>query len=122
MDAGEVLKPIVWISSSLKDLKGFPEDVKDGIGYALELAQRSRKSNQAKPLKGFGGASVVEIVENQQGNTWRAVYTVQFVEAIYVLHAFQKKSKAGIATSKYDLDLIKRRLATARDHANRSKK
>ena len=112
-----VLKPLHWIGSSLKDLRDFPEDVKDGIGYALELAQRGGKSDKAKPLKGFGGAGVVEVVENNDGDTWRAIYTVKFASAVYVLHAFQKKSKSGKTTAKQDIELIKQRLELARDDA-----
>ena len=109
------LKPLYWIGSALKDLRGIPEEVKDGIGYALELVQRGGKPANAKPLKGFRGASVLEIVEDYAGATWRAVYTVEIADAIYVLHFFQKKSKKGIATPKQDIDLIKRRLREARD-------
>lgn len=91
------LRPLHWIGSALKDVRSFPEDVKDGIGFALEVAQRGGKSDKAKPLKGFQGASVLEIVEDHASSTWRAVYTVEIAEVIYVLHAFQKKSKKGIA-------------------------
>jgi phage-related protein len=111
------LKPLFWVGSSLKDLRSFPEEVKDAIGYALEVAQRGEKASSAKPLKGFGGASVLEIVADHDGNTWRAVYTVELAGVIYVLHSFQKKSKKGIATPKRELDLIKRRLEAAREHA-----
>ncbi len=83
------------------------------MGYALYQVQVGRKSPSAKPLAGFGGASVLEIVENFQTNTYRAVYSVKFSELVYVLHAFQKKSKKGIATPKPDLDLIKKRLVLA---------
>ncbi len=83
------------------------------MGYALYQAQLGRKSPSAKPLAGFGGASVLEIVEDFQTNTYRAVYTVKFSDLVYVLHAFQKKSKKGIATPKADVDLIKRRLGLA---------
>ena len=117
MPDDSVLKPLHWIGSSLKDLRDFPEDVKDGIGYALELAQRGGKSDKAKPLKGFGGAGVVEVVENNDGDTWRAIYTVKFASAVYVLHAFQKKSKSGKTTAKQDIELIKQRLELARDDA-----
>ena len=80
---------------------------------ALYTAQQGEMDPAAKPLKGFGGGSVLEIVASHQGGTWRAVYTIRFTEAVYVLHAFQKKSTKGIATSKNDLDLIQRRLAEA---------
>jgi len=115
------LKPLYWIGSALKDLRAFPEEVKDGIGYALEIAQRGGKSDKAKPLKGFQGASVLEIVEDHAMTTWRAVYTVELAEAVYVLHAFQKKSKKRIATPKQQIDLIRRRLAAARQHAKGGK-
>jgi phage-related protein len=88
-----LLKPLYWIGSTLKDLRDSPEGVKDGIGYALELVQRGEKPSNAKPLKGFGGASVLEIVEDFDGDTWRAVYTVAIAEAIYVLHFFQRRRK-----------------------------
>ena len=91
--------------------------MKDGIGYALELVQKGEKPANAKPLKGFGGASVLEIVEDFDGDTWRAVYTVAIANAVYVLHVFQKKSKKGIATPKKEIDLIKRRLRDAIEHA-----
>lgn len=102
-------KPIEWVSSSLDDLRAFPEMVRAEVGFALFLAQLGRKHVSAKPLKGFGGASVLEVIENHDGDTYRAVYTVRFEEAVYVLHCFQKKSKSGIATPKQDVDLIRRR-------------
>ncbi|MGI8897729.1 MAG: type II toxin-antitoxin system RelE/ParE family toxin [Pyrinomonadaceae bacterium] len=113
MDEPTKIKGIVWVGSSRKDLKGFPAEVRDVMGYALYQVQVGRKSPSAKPLAGFGGASVLEIVENFQTNTYRAVYSVKFSELVYVLHAFQKKSKKGIATPKPDLDLIKKRLVLA---------
>jgi len=115
MDEPHKIRTIVWIGSSLMDLKSFPADVKDGIGYALYQAQLGSKAPSAKPLAGFGGASVVEIVEDFQTGTYRAIYTVKFSKAIYVLHAFQKKSKKGIATPKPDIDLIKQRLKLAEE-------
>jgi len=96
---------------------GMPEDVQDTFGYALHLAQTGKKHEQAKPLKGFGSAGVLEVVEDDTGNTYRAVYTVRFQNAVYVLHCFQKKSTRGIATSKPDLDLIRERLSAAQAHA-----
>jgi phage-related protein len=108
-------KRLVWVGSSRRDLKAFPEEVKDAIGYALFEAQVGRKSQSAKPLAGFGGAGVLEIIEDFHRNTYRAVYTVKFSELIYVLHAFQKKSKKGIATPKVEIDLLKRRLKLAED-------
>ena len=109
----EIERPLVWLDSSRKDLRAFPRAVRREIGEALYAAQQGEADPAAKPLKGFGGASVIEIVAEDRGGTWRAVYTIRFVEAIYVLHAFQKKSKRGIATPKHDLDQIKRRLAEA---------
>jgi len=116
-----LLKPLYWMGSTLKDLRGSPEAVKDGIGYALELVQKGEKPANAKPLKGFGGASVLEIVEDFDGNTWRAVYTVVIANRVYVLHFFQKKSKKGIATPKQEIDLIKRRLRDATEHGKAGK-
>ena len=110
------LKPVYWMGPTLKDLRGSPEEVKDGIGYALELVQKGDRPANAKPLKGFGGASVLEIVEDFAGDTWRAVYTVTIADRVYVLHFFQKKSKRGIATPKKEIDLIKRRLRDAAEH------
>ena len=109
-------KPVVWIGSSLEDLKEFPEEVRGEVGYALYLAQTGSRHPNAKPLKGFGGARVLEIVEDHDGDTYRAVYTVKLAGIVYVLHAFQKKSKQGIATPKQDIDLIKERLKRAQEH------
>ena len=92
-----------------------PEDVQDEVGHALWVAQKGSKHEDAKPLKGFGGAGVLEIVESHDGDAYRAVYTVRFEEAIYVLHVFQKKSTRGIETPKGDVDLIKRRLREAEE-------
>jgi phage-related protein len=108
------------MGSSLKDTRSFPQRVKSDIGKALYAAQEGETDPAAKPLKGFSGRSVMEIVAPHAGDTWRAVYTVRFADAVYVLHAFQKKSKSGIATPKRELDLIKQRLADAeRDHRQR---
>jgi phage-related protein len=106
-------RPVIWIGSSRRDLRGFPREVRRELGQALYTAQQGETDPSAKPLRGFGGGSVLEIVADQEGGTWRAVYTVRYREAIYVLHAFQKKSKRGIATPKKDIDLIRRRLAEA---------
>jgi phage-related protein len=103
-------KPLAWVGSSKKDLMALPLDVRKFFGHALDLAQRGDKHSAAKVLKGFGGAGVLEIVENDAGGTYRAVYTVKFVEAVFVLHCFQKKSKRGIETPKEDLDIIRGRL------------
>lgn len=109
------IKPVVWIGSSRSDLSSFPEDVKDTIGYALYIAQRGGKHADAKPLRGFGGAGILEIVEDHVGDTYRAVYTVRLAGRIYVLHVFQKKSKAGIKTPKSEIELIKSRLKRAEE-------
>ncbi len=107
------LKPLAWLSSSKKDLLALPEEVIDKFGYALYLAQIGKKHEQAKPLHGFGSAGVLEIVEDWRGNAYRAVYTVRFAAAVFVLHVFQKKAKRGIATPRQDMELIKERLKAA---------
>ena len=106
-------KPLVWLASTKKDLMALPEEVIDTFGYALHLAQTGKKHEHAKPLHSFGSAGVLEIVEDWRGNAYRAVYTVRFVAAVYVLHVFQKKAKSGIATPKQDMELIRERLKTA---------
>jgi phage-related protein len=108
-------KPVRWVGSSKEDLSGFPEEVRRRTGGALWDAQIGRKAPYAKPLKRFGGAGVLEIVTDFDGDTYRAVYTVRFTRAVYVLHAFQKKSKRGIATPRADLDLIDKRLKRAKE-------
>jgi phage-related protein len=101
-------------------LRSFPGEIRLDIGHALFAAQEGKTDPAAKPLKGFGGASVLEIIARHQGGAWRAVYTVRFRDAIYVLHVFQKKSNKGIATPTRDVDLIKQRLAEAeRDYLER---
>jgi phage-related protein len=113
-------KPVRWVGRSLDDLRTLPDEPRREVGHALFAAQRGETDPAAKPLKGFGGAGVLEIVAWQQGDTWRAVYTVRFEDAIYVLHVFQKKSKKGIATPAREMDLIRRRLAEAeRDYKRR---
>jgi phage-related protein len=109
-------KPIEWIGSCLKDLREFPEDVKDAIGVALDVAQQGDKHDAAKPLQGFGGAGVLEVIDDFDGDTYRAVYTVKFKGVVYALHAFQKKSKKGISTPKDEIDLVKKRLKAAEEH------
>ena len=106
-------KPIRWVGSSRDDLLAVPEEVRREVGYALYVAQNGDKADNAKPLKGFGGG-VLEVVEHHDGDTYRAVYTVRFESAVYVLHAFQKKSKSGIKTPTKDLNLIETRLKAAR--------
>jgi phage-related protein len=111
-----LLKPVEWIGSSRSDLQEFPEDVQQMMGFALYRAQLGKKHIAAKPLKGFKGAGMLEIVDNFDGDTYRAVYTVKFEGIVYVLHSFQKKSKHGIATPKQDIDLIESRLKRAKEH------
>jgi phage-related protein len=111
-----LLKPVEWVGSSLEDLKEFPEEVQQVVGYVLYLAQCGEKHLSAKPLKGFKGAGVLEVVEGFDGDTYRAVYTVKLAGVIYILHAFQKKSKQGIATPKQDIELIEARLKRAKEH------
>lgn len=94
-----------------------PAEVVDIFGFALHQAQSGQKHAQAKPLKGFRGASVLEVLEDNMGDTYRAVYTVKLAESVYVLHCFQKKSKQGIETPKYEIDLIRERLKAAQAHA-----
>jgi phage-related protein len=108
--AKDNLKPLRWIGSTKKDLLRFPAEVQRVRGYALYLAQTGAKHQDAKPLAGFGGAGVLEVVEDYDGDTYRAVYTVRFTGAVYALHAFQKKSRHGIATPVHDMDLIRARL------------
>lgn len=106
-------KPLEWIASSYKDLMALPPDVRRRFGYALSLAQIGDQDDAAKVLKGFGGAGVLEVVEDDAGGTYRAVYTVKFAEAVFVLYCFQKKSRSGIATPKTDMDIIRARLKVA---------
>ncbi len=116
-------KPLEWIGSSRKDILDFPREVKQAVGFALDLAQLGEKSSHSKD---FGGAGVLEVVEDFDGGTYRAVYTVKFEEAVYVLHCFQKKSKSGISTPKQDIDKVKGRLKIAegrhKEWQNKNKK
>lgn len=105
-------KPLFWIASSLANLLAFPEAVKDDIGIALSVAQFGGKHPSAKAWKG-GGAGVFEIVENYRGDSYRAIYTVRFANAVYALHAFQKKSPSGIKTPRKDVELVGQRLKLA---------
>src|ERR1700676_4563178 len=107
------LKPVVWIGSGRKDLRAFPEPVQDHMGYALYVAQHGGKHHDTKTLSGFGGAGMVEVVKDFRGDTFRAIYTLRFAGAVYVLHAFQKKSKTGRETPRRDMQLIKQRLREA---------
>jgi phage-related protein len=106
-------KPLYWMGSAKKDLLAFPEAVKDSVGTALSLAQFGGKHPAAKPWKGEG-PGVLEIIEDHAGNTFRAVYTIRFAKAVYVLHAFQKKSPKGIQTARRDVELVSERLKQAR--------
>jgi len=115
MDKPPQPRPLVWACRSRKDWGRLPTKVQDTFGYALYLAQVGEHANCAKPLKGFGSAGVVELVSQDKGNAYRAVYTVRFKDAVYVLHVFQKKSKRGIATPKEELDMIKERLKWAEE-------
>jgi phage-related protein len=109
------VKPVHWIGSSREDLKEFPKHVRRDIGFALQAAQTGDKHASARPLRGFRGAGVLEIVENHRGDTYRSVYTVRFAAAIYVLHCFKKKSKHGIKTPKHVIDVIDARLQRAEE-------
>jgi phage-related protein len=110
-------RPLEWVGSSKKDLMELPEQVVDVFGYALHLAQVGERHDQAKALRGFGSADVLEVVEDWRGGTYRAVYTVRYAARVFVLHVFQKKSRKGIATPKPDMDLIKDRLKAAAKRA-----
>jgi len=107
------VKPLYWVGSSKKDIALMPDEVQDIFGYALYLAQIGKKHEDAKPLKGFGSAGVLEVVEDWHGNTYRAVYTVRFAAAVFVLHVFQKKARKGIETPKHEIALIRERLKAA---------
>jgi phage-related protein len=107
------VKPVWWIGSTKKDLLVMPEDVQQQVGFALYQVQCGKMPPEAKPLKGYGGASVQEIIVDFNRDTYRAVYTVRYADRVYMLHVFKKKSKSGIATPKSDLDLIEHRLKQA---------
>jgi phage-related protein len=120
MEGRRPARPVRWVAGSRDDLRSFPEPVKDAVGYALWRAQLGEKHESAKALKGYGDAGVLEVIEDYDRATYRAVYTVRFADAVYVLHCFQKKSARGIRTAQRDLDVIERRLRLAReDHAAR---
>jgi len=103
-------KPLQWVGSAKRDLMALPIAVRKFFGHALDFAKRGEQHLAAKPLKGFGGAGVIEVIEDDAGGTYRAVYTVKFEEAVFVLHCFQKKSKRGIETPKADMNIIRARL------------
>jgi phage-related protein len=108
-------KRLVWVGSCKEDLLGFPRDVRRVLGFALGVAQRGGKHPDAKPLKGFGGAGVLEVVKDHDRRTFRAVYTVRLGERVYALHAFQKKSTQGSSTPKREIDLVRQRLREAEE-------
>ncbi|MEK7317121.1 MAG: type II toxin-antitoxin system RelE/ParE family toxin [Candidatus Eisenbacteria bacterium] len=109
-------KPRFWVGSSLDELRSFPDRVKRVLGFALPFAQAGGRHADAKPLKGFAGAGVLEVVEEHAGDAFRGVYTVRFARAVYVLHVFQKKSKRGIETPRKEIELIRERLKRAEEH------
>jgi phage-related protein len=109
-------KPTVWIGSSRDDLRAFPDEARRVMGFAINDAQNGDEHPRAKALKGFGGRSVLEVIDDEDGDTYRAVYTVRFAGVVYVLHAFQKKSKKGIETPKRDVEIIRTRLKLAEAH------
>lgn len=106
-------KPLLWIGSSKQDLMALPVNVRKFFGHALDFAQHGEQHDAAKALKGFGGAGILEVIKDDAGGAYRAVYTVTFAEAVFVLHCFQKKSKSGIATPKKDREIIRARLKVA---------
>ena len=112
-----VLKPLAWVGSAKRDLLALPEEVIDAFGYALYVAQTGKKHEKAKVLHGFGSAGVLEVVEDWRGDAYRAVYTVRFSAAVFVLHVFQKKAKRGVATPRQDMELIRDRLKVAEQMA-----
>ena len=110
-----MLKPVEWVGSSKADLKRFPDLLQDRMGFAIYQAQAGLRHRDAKPLRGFG-AGVLEVVLRHVGDTFRAVYTVRFETAVYVLHAFQKKARRGIATPRKEIGLVRRRLRATEQH------
>ena len=108
-----MLKPLKFVANGKQELSGFPDAVKQDMGHSLYLAQQGSRDRNVKTLKGFHGGSVVEIVEDHDGDTFRCVYTTKLSDVVVVLHAFQKKSKQGIATPKHEMDLIQNRLRDA---------
>jgi len=115
-------RPLVWIASSRRDMRAMPRDVRRSFGVALYAVQMGLTPPIAKVLKGFGGAGVLELIEDDAGGTFRAAYTVRYATAVYVLHVFQKKSRRGIATPQRDIELIEERLKRAAEiHAVKTK-
>jgi len=115
------LKPVIWVGTSLEDLREFPAPIQDHMGYALYIAQRGGKHQDAKVLSGFGGAGVLEVIKDHRGDTFRAVYTLKYARTVYVLHAFQKKSKSGRETPRRDMELLQQRLREAEQIARGGK-
>lgn len=109
-------KPLFWLASAKKDLQAMPADVQDVFGYALDLAQRGERHKKAKPFHLQGESGIVEVVDDFDGDTYRAVYTVRFQDAVYVLHCFQKKSTRGIKTPQQDVDVIRDRLRRLKEY------
>ena len=107
------MKPLEWVGSAKRDMAGLPREIRQTFGHFLWEAQEGKTPIIAEVLRGFGSASVLELIKADPDGTYRAVYTVRFADAVYVLHCFQKKSKKGIATPQRDIDLIKARLAEA---------
>lgn len=120
MSSRPIPKPCFFVGSSRKDLKRFPAKVQNRLGYALHEVQEGDEPIAAKALKGFGGCAVLELVDDFDSNTYRAIYTVRFAGVVYVLHAFQKKAKKGIATPLQDIELVKSRLRDAELHYRES--
>lgn len=110
-----MVKAVQWVGSSNADLKRFPDPVRRRVGFAIHQAQAGLRHRDAKPLKGFG-SGVLEVVVRHDGDTFRTIYTVRLEAAVYILHAFQKKSARGVRTPKKELDLIARRLTAAKRH------
>jgi phage-related protein len=120
LDSPRPLKPVDWVGTARSDLRALPAVVQRLFGQAILIAQQGGKAADAKPLKGFGGAAVLEIVCSHQGNAFRVVYTTRFPDSICILHVFQKKSRSGIKTSLADIRTIKRRLREVEDARGRS--
>lgn len=114
-------RPLFWVGTSKKDLLALPSDVRRFFGHALHFAQQGTQHNAAKVLKGFAGAGVLELVEDNLGSAYRAVYTIRFAQAVFVLHCFQKKSKSGIATPAQEMNIVRTRLKTVEAFINDSK-
>ena len=117
--ADKFIKPLVWLGDSLKNIQEFPEPVKKDVGDSLQVVQWGGMPSNAKPLKGIG-SGIYEIIQRYDTNTYRAVYALKIGERVYVLHAFQKKSKTGIKTSQQDIDIIRKRYREAIEGENRS--